>query len=736
MLVAVRSPGEERTGSTALRIAAALLAGLLLLVIGAPAWALDEFAYVTLGPLPPPPGPPHPSIVTTSPVAGTLVAVGSGAGGSEVDHVVAASSEGTLFELAHDGRVLASGAVPGNPVALRVRPITPVFVYVATLQGGVYRLDGSLNVVSQTIVPGTPVGITWTPANRVFVATAEGGVHSFDEALGGHRSTTVSGSPVSIGGIDCSSPGCPDWPVTVVTDEGQLHVLSSSLAASPPHRLSGTPIALARGRTGHGYVVTAEGSIVEFDSSGRVVHSLALGTPLVAAHLDGGSYVTVADRAGRVYVTDVELTGDIDSVATGIPLASIATDTQARVFAVGGIAPALGTSSANLGFPSTPAGKPSAPQTLTLVNDGNVPITHLRARVAAPPGGPALFDITSPPDAVLAPGGTTSLDVRFLAPSRAGVSESTLEIGFRGGPTVGSRQVRLTGESAAPVQARACYSTQRLAFGDLTAGDSATRTFSVTSCGTGSLRILSTDVAAGRWSLTPTVPPAILLPPGDSRTFSLTLGVPSNLATETVYRATVTIATDDEVDPTVRTVTAEGRGLPPRPEWHGTAALTRVLSTLELRSRPGLLLMLEMWRPRWCHGLPEALPCPSFGASFELSPRETTPASGSGTDVDVFDYGPYLLLELSRGPRFRPYLVAGVGGVTYAFEGQGSTTRAAIDFGGGLGITLHDRLMLRLDVRDSIHGALRLGLPREGVADPKGTEHDLSLSVGLSFRFY
>lgn len=135
---------EDIRNSRLLKIVIPIL--LLLAAQSHPVWGQENYARVSISPIPVPPGPPTPDVVATAHIPGTLVAVGSGTGASGVDHLIAASTEGKIYSLGHSGEIEAQVTLPGNPVALWVRRVMPPFIYAATLQGGIYRLSGSMGI--------------------------------------------------------------------------------------------------------------------------------------------------------------------------------------------------------------------------------------------------------------------------------------------------------------------------------------------------------------------------------------------------------------------------------------------------------------------------------------------------------------------------------------------------------------------------------------------------------------
>jgi opacity protein-like surface antigen len=96
---------------------------------------------------------------------------------------------------------------------------------------------------------------------------------------------------------------------------------------------------------------------------------------------------------------------------------------------------------------------------------------------------------------------------------------------------------------------------------------------------------------------------------------------------------------------------------------------------------------------------------------------------GAEERVVAYHYGLGFAYEPTRG-QVRPFLSVGAGAVTFDVAGR-SETRFAFDVGGGARLGFSDRVGARLEVADRIVPDHFLG---------GGTEHDLQVRAGLTFR--
>ena len=98
-------------------------------------------------------------------------------------------------------------------------------------------------------------------------------------------------------------------------------------------------------------------------------------------------------------------------------------------------------------------------------------------------------------------------------------------------------------------------------------------------------------------------------------------------------------------------------------------------------------------------------------------------ALGTEDRVVAYHYGVGFAYELTRG-EVRPFLSVGVGGVTFDVSGRGETD-FAFDVGAGARLGFGERVGARVEVADRIVLDHFLG---------GGTEHDLQVKAGLTFR--
>jgi OOP family OmpA-OmpF porin len=96
----------------------------------------------------------------------------------------------------------------------------------------------------------------------------------------------------------------------------------------------------------------------------------------------------------------------------------------------------------------------------------------------------------------------------------------------------------------------------------------------------------------------------------------------------------------------------------------------------------------------------------------------------SNKDIDVYRWGLDLLYHVIPESILSPYLVVGLGGLTYDPEGSSTETRALMNVGIGVKWFLNDTFALRTDVRDI--------LAFDSLND---TENHWSYTFGLTMSF-
>jgi len=170
----------------------------------------------------------------------------------------------------------------------------------------------------------------------------------------------------------------------------------------------------------------------------------------------------------------------------------------------------------------------------------------------------------SPNNGTVAASGSVTIEVTFAPPPGAvpGPQGGLLSVVHNDTNQTSPKQISLTGTVVAAVP-RACYSTTALSFGNVNRGHNATRNFTINNCGDANLQVLnivlSTTDPVGVWSISPAVPPTIVIAPSTSHTFSVTLSVPSGLSSDVNYSAAIDVTTNDTAN-AVKRISVSGRG--------------------------------------------------------------------------------------------------------------------------------------------------------------------------------
>lgn len=184
-------------------------------------------------------------------------------------------------------------------------------------------------------------------------------------------------------------------------------------------------------------------------------------------------------------------------------------------------------------------------RTFTIQNSGTASLTFSIS------SNNTMYQI-SPASGSIATAASRIITVSFVPPAGtpAGVQSGVLTI-THNEPGVPARQINLSA-NVQPAIPRACYSPNPLSFGAVNAGSSATRTVTLTSCGTAQLVVQSASLVsstASVWSMSPSVPPTFTLAIGATRTFSITFAPPATLTNDASYSAQLQVTTNDGFSP-------------------------------------------------------------------------------------------------------------------------------------------------------------------------------------------
>lgn len=493
-----------------------------------------------------------PGVLNTETIPGTPVDVATNATGG----VFVITAEGEIHSLSGTGAVLdtktLSGA--GNPVAVVTSETGDI--YVAKSSGAILRLNTGLNEVDNASLSGIPVDLTVDPAGVVYVATSDGTVHKRAAALGSIATGSVSGTPVAI-----HANGTGD---IFVATTGDVHRLNAALTVLSSGSVSGTPIDIDSDSAGNTIVAASGARLHRISNTIGTLSSQTLSGTLVGVSLDDAGDVVTANNAGRVFVLDTGLTSS-SGVDTGEPISAVAINPVGDIYAVGGTAaapaPGVSVSMAAITFADTEVGAGASGPTESFS------VTHMSGgalSVSVSSSDPSIFEIVSGASFSLS-SGSQSVTVRFRCPA-SGAQSETITVTATDGSSSVTETVNVSGTCFVPTP-KACYSpSTTLAFGQVNTGTNATENFTIENCGTAPLIISSVSLSSADSVWTgPTPQPAQSFPislsnNGDTKSFSLRVDVPPGLTTDVTYTATITIETNDGVNPSDKTldVTATG----------------------------------------------------------------------------------------------------------------------------------------------------------------------------------
>lgn len=498
-----------------------------------------------------------PTVLHSATITGTPIGIATDASG----HTIVLTSEGTVFSLTVTGTVLASATLPGAgaPVAITMNNVGDV--YVVKGNGTVFRLNTSLTVLATQTVAGTPVDITVDVPSSVYIITSTGTIHKRTQNLGALTTGTVTGTPTSIFANTVGD-------IFVTTSGGTVHRLNNSLTTLASGPVPGTPIDVSADDAGNTIVATSGGQLHKINDAITVLASKALTGTLVSVDLDDAGHVVTANTAGTVFVVNTSLTFETH-VDCGVGLRTAAVNWVGDIFAAGGTgAPppvaAATFSTTALDFAVVTAGT-SATRTFIVSSTGTAALNITSdAITSSAPAGVWNINPVIPPVITLTTPNTRTFTVTFSPPASitSDVNYTATVNVATNDPSHPTQAISLAGTGHKPVP-RACYSTTTLPFGSVNTGTTTTQTFSVRNCGDAQLHIqsvtLNTTNPAGIWNVSPSVPPAITLAPGNSQTFTLRLSVPGGLTADVTYNATISVQTDDPTN-SVETITAGGTG--------------------------------------------------------------------------------------------------------------------------------------------------------------------------------
>lgn len=503
-----------------------------------------------------------PLVLHTASISGTPVGVATDASG----HIIVVTEEGTVYSLTTTGAELGSVTLSGSgdPVAITMNDVGDI--YIAKGNGNLYRLNTGLAELATATVTGTPVDITVDIPGNVYIATTGGTIYKRTRNLGALPDNSVAGTPTAI-----EADGVGN--IFVTTSGGAVYRLNAALTELASGSVPGSPVDVATDAAGH-IIVASGDKLYSITAEISELTNRTLSGTLIGVDLDNAGHVVAANSSGTVFVVNTGLTSHND-VPTGVSLSDVAINLVGDIYAVGGTGttptPAATYSTTHLDFGTVDAGA-SATLSFSVTSTGTAPleISSINIITSDPPG---VWSITPavPPPINLSPTNSQTFTVTLDVP--AGLSSdvtynATIEVTTNAAVDP-VEMISVTGIGHVLV-AKACYSATSLNFSQVNTGTSDTRTFTITSCGDLTLEIqeitITTTDPAGVWTVSPAVPPAINLIPPNSHTFTVTLNVPSGLTSDVPYSATITVTTNDQVNPPVRTISANGTGHVPLAE--------------------------------------------------------------------------------------------------------------------------------------------------------------------------
>jgi hypothetical protein len=221
----------------------------------------------------------------------------------------------------------------------------------------------------------------------------------------------------------------------------------------------------------------------------------------------------------------------------------------------------ISVSTTALNFPPTGIGTPSSSlptRKVTVTHSGGSSLV-----VTASIDNTAAFEIAGQASFTLANlGDTLDITVRFKAPAPADPYSGTLTIQSTGSSGTDTKLVSLTGTSFVPTP-QACYSVSALTFGSVNTNDTKQMNLVVTSCGTDDLEISQISLTSSDpsvWSFSPVAPPAIKLSPNAQQIITVTLSVPDGLTSDVTYTGSLSVKSNDGVNPQLKVIQLTGTG--------------------------------------------------------------------------------------------------------------------------------------------------------------------------------
>lgn len=495
-----------------------------------------------------------PAVLNTQAIPGTPVDLATNATGG----VFVITSGNEIHSLSGIGVVLATQALSGAGVPVAITTSSTGDIYVAKSSGTILRLSTGLGELASATLAGavTPADITVDPAGLVYVATTDGTIHKRAAALGAITTGSVAGTPT---GIHANGSGD-----IFVTTTGDVHRLNAALTVLSSGSVAGTPIDVVADVSGNTIVAASGGRLHRITNTITTLSTLTLSGNLVGVSINNAGAVVSANTAGIVFVANISL-GSSNQTAVGLTLTAVTTNLTGDIYAASGATapttPDVTVSAAALTFPDTVVGAGASGPT------DSFDVAHVGGgalSVTATSSDPATFQIVGG-GAFSLSSGTQAVSVRFRCPA-AGAQSGTISVMATNGAGTDTETVGASGTCEVP-KAQACYTpSSTLAFGQVNIGTSETRNVTVENCGTAPLVISSvtfnsTDtVWTGPTPVPPEAVPITLANNGDEKQFALRIDVPAGLTSDVPYSGTVTIVTNDEENPPIKTLNVTAIG--------------------------------------------------------------------------------------------------------------------------------------------------------------------------------
>jgi hypothetical protein len=257
----------------------------------------------------------------------------------QAGHLYVMTLRGWIFSLSGTFAEVSRARLPGPLGAPRI----PATALAVTTTGDVYagRSDGMIfhynsalsSLLGMAQVTGSVVGLTVDGGGNVYAANGAGQIFKMNSSLGSPVQGTVTvaaGSHVVAIKAEISTGA-----LYVAISDGTVYRLNSSLTTLATGAVMGTPVNIAADSAGNVIVATSTG-LYKISQSIAILNSNSSLPNLVGVDLDSAGDVVTADSAGAVYVMNTALSSPRSTSSGVSPTRSIAINTTAQIYVVGG----------------------------------------------------------------------------------------------------------------------------------------------------------------------------------------------------------------------------------------------------------------------------------------------------------------------------------------------------------------------------------------------------------------